>query len=412
MFRYGLLLCLLLGINELHAARGTFFFLNYPQSPEAIGRGGLYFDPFDADPLSMFTRPGQIGVAAREHRATAALYTERLDWYLGGGSSLDFEYAARGAYYGFDPQSLQKYFGWTAPLSIAVGYNEVLFDMGTISSYDENGRMIGEFHSWERAYGLTLSGGLHHDCWNLGLGFTHKYIDSHLGQYDADAFATDFGTQVHWNILAAIRKAKHQNLAKPLPISVLLGASYTMTNVGGTVKYDGLTMGGGDPLPRNGQLGFTILSAWNVPVNERRAVHAISLSAGIQAEDELIEGYDGRGYRYTNPLGRIQPVKQFVQGRSSEDVLVREGWEIGLLDIFYWRRGEVRGGIQWISYKTNGFGVSLNGLFRLFDESALSRVDVQYHESVIDYDGLPVYPWYDDRYPDQQFRQVTLSWKY
>jgi hypothetical protein len=138
----------------------------------------------------------------------------------------------------------------------------------------------------------------------------------------------------------------------------------------------------------------------------------LTIGAGIQADDELLERKDNGDTHYTNPFGKINPLKQFAQGRSSQDVLVREGLEIGLLDILYWQRGEVRGGTEWISYQTSGFGISLNGLFRLFDDSTLNHIDIQYHESVIRYEEDVVYSWGHDSYPDRNYQQVTLSWKY
>ncbi len=156
--------------------------LTYHPSPTAYGRGGVYATGATDDPLAPLSNPAFLGLMAERNAVMTAFFPQRTEWSpLPWSDDIKLGYFSRVLYVGFDRATLGRNFGGHSPISVGIGYQEVLLDMGKFSRTDEFGNSLGAARAFETQHGFALAVGLHHPHWQAGVGFSHGYVYNRMG---------------------------------------------------------------------------------------------------------------------------------------------------------------------------------------------------------------------------------------
>ena len=403
MKKLACLLALLLSAQFSPAAsRATMSFLTIPSSPTSNGYGGLLLPSGLDDPLAPLDNPAALGFIASQSPLSAAFYPARTQW---GPYSFvadeDMRYSARALNLGVNPERLAKWLGRPTKLSLGVGYNEVYFDLGEILLRDSQNETIGSYHAYERMNGLSFGLGYESRI-KAALGFSIKYVKSDLGPYDASGFSHDIGAIVQFPLLNFRRESARLESPYVLPF-LTPSVSYAMTDIGGGIDYTD-EPGQEDPLPRTEHITFALSSRVTLRAADKHDWQLATLDIGIQAEEELIT--QEADYRYEYPLSDINLINDLLFGESNDRIQKRRGFEIGLLELFYLRRGSFEHTGDHVRYETSGFGIRLSGVLKLAEHFGnakwTDRFDVEYSESSFTQYGE--YPAYDGL----TYRQISL----
>jgi hypothetical protein len=335
----------LLGIfGSLHAQN---FVLNAPMSPEANGTAGLYTSSNTDDPLAPISNPALLGLMAERNRLMVGFYPQRMSWGVlprpEGGYDFTMTHSARSLYLGFDRATLDKYFKTNLPLSFGIGYQEVYYNMGELDGVDPSGNVISHYHSYERSRGYTMSAAAHYRYVqaSIGLGQRFTTLNYPIGVGAIHLTSSDLGLYVQSPLERLFYKRDLVSDGRALYVRPFCtpAVSYALMNLGSRYMFP--TTDIRQPPPREAKLG------WNVSAGAHAAHpvsgqdwRLISVAYGVEAEDALVAR---DGYHYQGLFGDIRPGTNLLLGKRNDGVLLRQGFEIGVAELVYYRSGASHG---------------------------------------------------------------------
>ncbi len=319
--------------------------LLFQQSPLLQGAGQIGTAVPLNEATSFYFNPAQLGFSSRENNLSFLLMPSETKWK---NTPVTFKTSGVAAGYNFK----EKY---NIPLSVGAGYLHNKFSFGTFTSSN------GSFESYDEF-----------DCFSLGAGYDY-YLQFNLGlsvksfksvltgqpKGTATGTLTDFGALIS----APISKLFFNENLKPstyLKPDVNFAAGYSLTNIGDNIYY--IDPSQKDPFPRTARLGYSLNFGIDF-INSNLKMKVVDYSFTAEAEDMLVNS-DINGYSYENAFGKIQPVNQLIGLKGSNFVAVHRGHIFRFFETLIITTGRTTGK-NFQNNKSNGFGISSEGLFRL-----------------------------------------------
>ena len=342
-------------------------FLQIEPTSQGMLTGGAGSASPSEHPSSFFYNPAHLGYTGYHENISWSGFFHKMEWLP--GFTLDMTYSHWSAAGGIN---LADDIG--VPLSVGMGYQRVDLDLGSQFQTDPSGNIIGEFNSKEGydKYGI----GLHLDYpVSVSLGYARKHIISQMGPYEILTPARAFDAGV---MLGYTHELK--------PFDVRVSTSYVIRNVGDEIQYRPDT--GPDPLPRKAVWGYE-LSAGYTMMREGVPVRFIQADWTLEAQDILVESYGNRQPRYSRWPGDISFIDNVILAKDDEQVTVRRGARIHLMEAVTVGLGSFKGpgwqrGIRTIGYSISSHGM-LNLLDQMFNRSFISgindRINISYNNT-------------------------------
>ncbi len=358
MKKYQLFLILSL-ICKLSFAQGEAAvpFLELQQSPLLLGAGQIGVSIPMSDPSGFYYNPGQLGYYSRENNFSFLTQPQKTRWFKYFGLDLSFQTFGLTAGYNFKKNEN------SIPLSIGFGYIHNRLTFGEFVSQNSTSESYDEF-----------------DCFSIGtsyeyylifnLGFSIKPFKSHLGlsweentPIEASGTAFDFGALV----IAPISKLFFNDIEYNLdPNSYIkpkfdFSLGYSVLNIGKKIFY--IDAAQADPIPRTARFGYTFDFGLDLFTNKYQ-LNTLDYSFTAEAEDILIRRNLNNVSEYQNIWGDINVGKNLIELKGSENVVVHQGHIFKLFETVVITSGRYYGN-GYDNPKTNGFGISSEGIFKL-----------------------------------------------
>jgi hypothetical protein len=198
--------------------------------------------------------------------------------------------------------------------------------------------------------------------------FPPQLINNEIITPKASGTAFDFGAMItapvskllfnEYNI-----RLYEKSFIKP-KVDFTLG--YSLTNVGNKVIY--FDPAQADPIPRTARLGYTFNFALELSNNWVRKLNVVDYSFTAEAADLLIKHDTSGNMQYQNLLGDINIGKNLIELHGDQNVVVHRGHILRLFETIVIVSGRFNGS-GYDNRKTNGIGVSSEGLFKLLNSS-------------------------------------------
>ncbi len=377
---------------------------------QANGMGETSVAVTTGDLLAMITNPAHLGMQIGNGRF--AFGYNHSDWLPGFNiKGLNYRtYAVNGGI------RLDDLFDIAPVLTLGAGYSQVRINLGRYVLTDAGGpEPIGSGKAYETSDQYTISAGFDYLI-KASVGVSFKQIYSKLGPDGTEQEAGGGTARVNsydYGVLLSIPIIGEKTFFNDEPFRI--GESllpYFDFNFGmaknnlGDKKVIYIDGDFGDPLPRYARIGVELNFGFFFE-QEGKAVHPLSVKWTREANDILVHRsplwssyIEEPGWKYRSGLGDINFFNEVVLGKINPETIMKSGWEIGILEFLYIRRGrfeeaEHRGNRK---FNTDGFTVRFAGLANLLRSNTtpktnsnvfgfiLNHIDIQYNESNINTD--------------------------
>jgi hypothetical protein len=359
------------------------------------------------NPLAMIVNPAHLGMQVGNGRFSFGY--NRTDWFPGFGIE-DLYYRTFAVTAGMN---LNDLFDITPGLILGAGYSRVFLNLGKqIIMPPDAPDPTGTFSAYESSDQFTLSLGFDFFV-KASAGISFKNIYSKLGSGGSeqeDGFGTASVNSYDYGVLIKIPVIEGVSLFREKPVR--LGNSllpYFDFNFGLALNNRGdkeVNYGGvffSDPLPRYARIGIGIDLGF-VYETENVKLRPLSFKWTREANDILVHRPGSLssvaiepGWKYRGGLGDINFFDEVILGKTNPETIMKSGWELGVLGVFYIRGGKfeedyLRGNRN---FSTQGIGIRFAGIIESFksnDEAfsgnrildfLLHHVDIRYHYSEI-----------------------------
>lgn len=329
-------------------------FLIMSPSPQSIAMGETIGTLAFNDPMALHFNPAGLGFFTQRNSFGVSFYPSKVHWYEG------VDYDAKVAAIGI---SLQK--SLKIPLTLGFAVNRIKLNLGTSTITGEvSPDPIGTFNAYERSSGFTVAAAVDYYI-RFSAGLSYKAIDSILhpkGQ--AHPKAHDFGFMLQVPIVDIFQKAVPSlGATRALQLYIDPGLMYSRCNIGDKVVYiDELQA---DPLPRLAYLGLNVSAGFRVQ-NAAGVTDLVSFQWAREAYDILVDRfYDGR-WIYRSGMGDIRFAEHILKGKANPEAISKKGWQVGLLDLVYFRKGRYEDPQGLLCYETKGYGINILQPLKLF----------------------------------------------
>ncbi len=145
---------------------------------------------------------------------------------------------------------------------------------------------------------------------------------------------------------------------------------YSILNLGKKISY--IDAAQADPIPRTARLGYTINFGIDL-LTGQTTLNAIDYSFTAEAEDILIKRSTIAGTEYQSMLGDIKIGKNLVGLKGDDNVTVHRGHIFRLFETVIITSGRLNGH-GFDNRKSNGFGFSSEGIFKLLSGSIENNI--------------------------------------
>ncbi len=334
-------------------------FLEFQQSPLLLGAGQIGVSIPMSDPLGFYYNPAQLGYFSRENNFSILTLPQKTRWfkYFSPGLNLSFRTFGMTAGYNFKNN-------YNLPLSIGAGYIHNIVTFGPSDIYES------------------------FDCFSLGAGYKY-YLLFNIGfsikpyksvlailptgnEIKANGTAFDFGALITVPFSELLfNDVKYsldkQSFFKP---KFDLSLGYSILNLGKKIVY--IDQAQADPIPRTARLGYTFNFGIDLFTNQIK-LNAFDYSFTAEAEDMLINS-DATGFHgYQGLPGDINFGKHLIELKGDQNVVVHRGHIFRLFETVIVASGRYNGH-GFNNYKSNGFGFSSEGIFKLLSRSIENNV--------------------------------------
>jgi len=224
---------------------------------------------------------------------------------------------------------------WKSKLtfSLALAYSNLKIDYGTIACTNESSNVVSYFNPVEKADNYTIGAGVEYYV-RLGIGYTYKKINSRLGPSrrsgTGEANAYDLGVMAEFPLFDIIQYQipLDQSNKYFMKFALTPSVAYVRANKGDDIYY--INVAQSDPLPKMSRTG-------------------ISVNGAVKIKNSTLACFTLTKETQKDLVGKSFKVK-------------KNGYEFGLLGVFYVRGGRFKDDPPDRNVKTSGYGISLNGL--------------------------------------------------
>lgn len=350
-FRFAVYLILLVfffSANLFAVSEAGLLFLLMDASPVSFSMGSTHGLVADNDPMASIYNPAALGYYAQNNMVGYAYYPDKMDWLP--TLIYGFEYNSNCIAVGLD---LKK---WThLPLSVGLARHFIELGMGEQLIVNEKGEILGTFESRDKVEGTSIALAFESKV-RLSVGMTFKTIHSNLSPFaEAEVNAFDYGVLLDVpliDMLANDIENSAQSKKSVIPF-ITPGVYYSVTNIGDKFTYADWAYA--DPQPRNCTLGINIKAGLKANLNGYH-FNAFSFKWAREVEDILVER-DFNSSRYVAPFHDIHLIDHLIFGKSDDSIINKWGYEIGLSDFIYLRKGKYHDEDGRVKYKTKGMGI-------------------------------------------------------
>lgn len=366
-----LLMLLLFYTNVFGQGEAAVPFLILQQSTLFTGAGQIGAAIPMHDPTGFYYNPAQLGYFSRKNNLAFSFMPGKNKWMPNFGMDYSFQSYGAAAGYNFGKNNENL------PLTIGIGYIHSKFDFGQylrITPYYPEGDFVSrdDYDAFD-----CFSVGVGYDYYlQFNLGFSIKSFESifgdqrtepGIGPAEARGTAFDFGLMITAPMTNLFLNDLKFNLSdksfiKP-KVDITLG--YSVTNIGKEIYYKDPAQA--DPIPRTARLGYTINLGIELFGMEEK-LSAIDYSFTAEAEDILIKQGQLSGYEYQGMLGDISIGKHLIELKKDNNVVVHRGHILRLFETVVVASG-IYDGRGYNQIKTNGLGLSSEGLFKLLSKA-------------------------------------------
>ena len=355
-------------VTKLSLAQGSgaMSFMLLQQSPELAGAGNIGTAIATNDPIGFYYNPAILGYTSRNNHIAFSTMPSKTKW----GSIVDVKFWNTGGNIGYNFENSSV----SIPLSIGLGI------VRNTIEYDWNYIMNTVPPDKDSFTDLSLGIGYHNYLY-FNLGFSARFFDSILQNgypggrsSEAKGTAFDIGALIIVPVSELWLQNTKYNFSDNSFITPLIDFSlgYSLTNLGEKVHY--LDPAQADPLSRTARLGYSIGlgTDWNF---QETKINLFKYSFTAEAEDGLIEDsrtdYYSSEPKYQGMFGDIDVVDNLIGLNPSNQVIVHKGHILNLFETFTLISGRYTGGGYSEIRKSNGYGISSEGVSKLI--SALTE---------------------------------------
>jgi hypothetical protein len=357
-------------------------FLLIGPSPEGNGMAGILSSVITSDPFAMMANPGQLGFQSLTEHFGGATYVNKTPWFPAFNLS-GVNYSCDAILVG---ASVQDVVPFPFNLSAGFGYARTYLNLGQFVGISVDPTQLQPFSGHEQCDAYSAGIGVEYGV-RFGIGVTTKKVVSDLLLASASARATDVGMLLNVPVASLVNMFPSASKAGFQP-QFDVNLSYGRSNVGGGIYY--IAPSQTDPLPREATLG----ASTELGVTYRREDlewHLVSFTVAREASDLLIwKDYTGN-FTYKSGSGNLSFFRNIMQGLGSENLNVRKGFQMNVLEIAYFQKGSLAE--PGLAYSTVGFGMRMSGVLKalmLADPALASsglagfilhHIDLQYSNS-------------------------------
>lgn len=376
MKKYFLMLLLLILIKPINGqGEAALPFLNFQQSPLLIGAGEIGAAIPMKDATGFYYNPAQLGYFSHENNLSIFFMPQETKWYP--NFKLDITSRSFGISAGYNFKKNNN----DLPLSIGVGYLHNKFSYGEfVRTGPDSPDPIGTYESYDAFDCFSVGVGYDYFClFNLGLSvksYTSNLRDQptveEVGIIGAGT-AFDFGamitTPISRLLLNNYKFGLNENTFLKPKIDFTLG--YSLANVGKKITFADPAQA--DPIPRTARLGYSLNFVIEL-FTKGEKLNLLDYSFTAEADDILIKAsIDGSSSEYENIMGNINPVKDLIALKADQNVVVHRGHIFRLFETIVFSSGQYFGR-STDNRKSNGYGLSSEGLFKLCSKFADDKI--------------------------------------
>ncbi|MFH0734976.1 MAG: hypothetical protein V1773_10595 [bacterium] len=341
------------------------------QSPLLQGAGSIGAAIPMEDASGFYYNPAQLGYFSRENNFSVSVLPQKTRWIPRFNFDLNFSSYSIAAGYNFKNSKRGL------PLSIGVGYTHNKMDFNEMLHIGPN---LGFGGTYISPYDYEIF-----DCFSVGasyeyylifnLGISVKSINSLMsnnpalerGILKSNSTAFDFGAMItaplsklyfdDFNV-----KIDNNTLIKP-KVDFTLG--YSLTNVGKELYYSSPAIK--YALPKTARLGYSFNFGIEL-YKDAFKFNLLDYSFTAEAENYLVEENLESGISYKNIMGDIKIGKNLIQLEDDKTVSVHRGHILRIFDTLVLISGRVYGRDDEFSGKTNGYGITSQGIFKILND--------------------------------------------
>jgi hypothetical protein len=348
-------------VNSVYSVSETAaIFLLISPSPRSNGMGNTYGNSASEDPMASIINPAFLGFYSKNHNLGLAY--SKTGWMPTLASNMS--YSCNSLSFGYSMKN--------KPISFGLGYHHIFIDYGeqTITS-GESPDPLGTINSWGRADMLSAS--LLFDCYiQASLGFSIKFIKSQLAPVGAgnkvekvivSGGAFDYGIAVCLPVFEIISS----KIGKPIIFLPNIkpffqpGFSYSTVNIG--EKQIFMNSSHADPLPRTAYIGVN--ESFGIKYfKEGFNFNVIAYGRAFEANGLLFKSITYDQSQYLSTFFDV----------DKDLIIYNNGWELNLMDAFYFRKGHYKDEAGQERYNTNGFGMNIMQPFRIFNNLCKNKI--------------------------------------
>ncbi len=378
-------------------------------SPQANGMGNSYGTLWPDDPTSVVYNPAAAGLYAQKSNAGYSFYPDKTYFMPEHGGDLWLRNRALNL--GFNLQTVSK-----IPVSIGLGYQTAKLNFGEQMSFDDHGNIIGPVNTYEKYSTLAFSAAAEYFL-RASFGYSIKDIDSKLApafggsETRAQPTAHDWGFIVQAPVFDILKKMDNPVTIHPniLPFFAP-GFYYSKRNIGDSVKY--IEEASPDPLPREAYIGINLETGFRYQKHGAQ-FDVLHFRCSREMEDMLVSRDNEGNWQYLSGLHDVKFWDNVILGKGNGLAIKHQGYQIGLADVAFFRRGFYEDIEGKMVYNTRGYGVNFTQPLRILamllnyknDNQLLNillSLDVEYQESTADF-GTHIHPLVPPNY-----RGVTI----
>jgi hypothetical protein len=373
-------------------------FLQIEPTAQAVMTGGASSAAATIHPSSFFYNPAHLGQVGYQNSTSASGYYKNMDWLPTYGADLTYRHwAAAGGINLFNRLGI--------PLSLGIGYMRNHLNLGRQFETDDWGNITGEFSSSEHFNMVGI--GLHLDLpVTVSVGYSRKNITSELNPLQDNRW---YGKATAYDIGMMLARGNSYG-----PFHTRIATSFVLRNVGDKIQY--IAESQPDPLPRKAVISYELSAAYILDFGQT-TMNVLQADWTLEASDILVRATQDEYWystEYTRWPGNISPLKHVIMGKDDDQVTVRRGARIHLLETITIGAGKFRGPGYPEDIHTNGYTLSSDGILKMLaNKSDNPGVSAISQRLTVSYSTARLNPRsFDHPLSRTRYRDISIHWKF
>lgn len=352
VFTLGFGIVLSIPLNSFAVSEAAFMSLLISPSPAANAMGGAYGSIMADSPLAVMMNPASLGMFGRRNVFGTEYYPQKVRWPPSVAPGMDYD--AKSTAFCLNLRPIHG-----IHFSVGIGIYGSRLNMGKMVQTDPGlPDTTGGFMPWEQVNGTAVSVTFEYIA-TMSLGYTFKSLQGNPAPGTVSRSHThDFGMAVQIPVFRLFRRFRTFN---PMEDSGTFepfldpGFYFSRANIDGQAPSP--YAGQADPLPKNISIGIHVSAGLKYRIRWG-GFSLISLKWVREMSDLLVRKDPDGTWGYASGLHDIDFFDNVVRGKSNPNAISKRGLELGLLDLYFYRRGRVEDIEGGLIYDTEGYGIN------------------------------------------------------